>query len=808
MFRKWIVRGVIAAALAASSAMGITNIPAGASTGYDVTYTTDADFDGGTLFNVNHNAPNNNQLQLNTNITTFPSLWVANAGEDSVSKIHTQLNKESARYRTWFNGSPTHDAFSGPAPSRTAVSASGDAFVLNRAFSSVTGARQPTLVKIKATGFVDRNGNGVEDTSTDTNNDGTIQAAEMMTVGPDANSNGYPDIAEFQDEKVEWITRVGNNDGIGRSLCIAPNGNVWVGTFQNTPAYWEVSGTTGAILAGPINTGVQNYGCVVDSNGILYGATISDRIVRVDTNTKTFLAQHVHGSQNYGITAHNGLVYVSMLGGPRMYKTWNGAAFADGGQPGVGITAAVTDGLPGETVVFMGRQNGLTYRETNGVLNWTAGPNNLDTRGTILDSDGNVWRIHMNNSTIVKYDKNTGAVLHSRNVGLFPYTYSDATGINAITSTPSGHWQVTQDSGGLGTIWDTVRWNTEPEGSVPTGASIVVEIKAADTLAGLALAPVVTVPSSGSPLAGVLGQYAEVTVRLTANSDQESPILSDVQVTGHPPNQPPTVTCTDLTLFTSPTSCSAPSATVGSASDPDGDPLTITQTPEGPYGLGGPTVVSFTATDPAGASASCNANVTVVDNVNPTILCPAPTTIECTGPGTMFSPAAATASDNCSVTVNNPGAAAFPLGTTTLSYSATDGSGNSASCVSSVTVADTSGPVISSLTNSFATIWPPNHNRMVSLDLSVSVTDGCVGGPIPAAACRITNITSDEAINALGDGNTDPDWTFGPGLTGTVRAERAGNGDGRVYTITVVCTDANGNNSAPATTTVAVPHNQ
>ena len=71
MFRKWIVRGVIAAALAASSAMGITNIPAGASTGYDVTYTTDADFDGGTLFNVNHNAPNNNQLQLNTNITTF-----------------------------------------------------------------------------------------------------------------------------------------------------------------------------------------------------------------------------------------------------------------------------------------------------------------------------------------------------------------------------------------------------------------------------------------------------------------------------------------------------------------------------------------------------------------------------------------------------------------------------------------------------------------------------------------------------------------------------------------------------------------
>ncbi len=129
MARKWFVRGMLAVAVAATSAIGFTNVPAGASTGYDVLYTTDADFDGGALFNVNHDAPNNNQLQLNTTLTTFPSLWVANAGEDSVSKIDTSLNKETARYRTWFTGSPTHDAFSGPAPSRTAVSAAGDALV-------------------------------------------------------------------------------------------------------------------------------------------------------------------------------------------------------------------------------------------------------------------------------------------------------------------------------------------------------------------------------------------------------------------------------------------------------------------------------------------------------------------------------------------------------------------------------------------------------------------------------------------------------------------------------------------------------
>jgi hypothetical protein len=351
-----------------------------------------------------------------------------------------------------------------------------------------------------------------------------------------------------------------------------------------------------------------------------------------------------------------------------------------------------------------------------------------------------------------------------------------------------------------------VRWNQEPQGSVPAGASIVVEIKAADTVAGLSLAPMVVVPSSGASLGGVVvGQYAEVTVRLIANAEQESPVLSDVRITGRAPNSPPQVTCAPVSLFTSPTSCNAPSATVGTATDPDGDTLIVTQSPEGPYGLGS-TSVTFTATDPAGASASCSAAVTVVDNVPPSITCPAATTIECAGPTTMFTPAAANGADNCSVDVNGPAAGAFPLGTTSLAYTATDGSGNSASCTSAVTVVDTTAPVITSLTNSFSSIWPPNH-RMVALNLSVSATDGCAGGPInTAGACRITNITSNEAINANGDGDTDPDWIIGTGLNASLRAERQGGGSGRIYTVTVVCEDAQGNDSAPMTTTVAVPH--
>src|SRR5437763_747404 len=75
-----------------------------------------------------------------------PFIYVANAGEDTVSKIDVTLNQEVARYATWFNagtksliaphlGRPR----TGPAPSRIARDSLGNAYVLNRFFSTGTG---------------------------------------------------------------------------------------------------------------------------------------------------------------------------------------------------------------------------------------------------------------------------------------------------------------------------------------------------------------------------------------------------------------------------------------------------------------------------------------------------------------------------------------------------------------------------------------------------------------------------------------------------------------------------------------------
>jgi len=58
-----------------------------ASMAASVTYTLNAQFDLGVLQNVNHSVAD--QLQLNKSGVGFPVLWIANAGEDTLSKFDT-----------------------------------------------------------------------------------------------------------------------------------------------------------------------------------------------------------------------------------------------------------------------------------------------------------------------------------------------------------------------------------------------------------------------------------------------------------------------------------------------------------------------------------------------------------------------------------------------------------------------------------------------------------------------------------------------------------------------------------------------
>jgi hypothetical protein len=222
-------RMLLALAVSAAFAAASTGVLAASKT-----YTLDADFALGLLSGVNYDAPNSNQLQLSAVGTTFPVMWIANAGEDTVSKFDTTNNVELARYRTWFGpagqtGHRSHlgGAYSGPAPSRTAVDISGNAYVLNRFFEN----KRPVLLKILAEGFIDRNGNGVMDTS----------SSSTPTVMGDLNGNDQIDPNEITDERIAWAVQVGSQNGLGRSLCIGTDGHLWVGMY-NARTYYKAGG--------------------------------------------------------------------------------------------------------------------------------------------------------------------------------------------------------------------------------------------------------------------------------------------------------------------------------------------------------------------------------------------------------------------------------------------------------------------------------------------------------------------------------------------------------------------------------------
>jgi len=115
--------------------------------------------------------------------------------------------------------------------------------------------------------------------------------------------------------------------------------------------------------------------------------------------------------------------------------------------------------------------------------------------------------------------------------------------------------------------------------------------------------------------------------------------------------------------------------------------------------LVGTTTVVYTVTDAAGNTATCSFDVTVNDTEDPTILCPPNVTVS-TDAGAceaIVSWAAPTTSDNCpgeTATGTASSGDAFPLGTTTVTYTVTDAAGNTATCNFDVTVEDNETPII------------------------------------------------------------------------------------------------------------------
>jgi hypothetical protein len=146
----------------------------------------------------------------------------------------------------------------------------------------------------------------------------------------------------------------------------------------------------------------------------------------------------------------------------------------------------------------------------------------------------------------------------------------------------------------------------------------------------------------------------------------------------------------------------------------------------------------------------------------------------------------------------------FPLGETTATLTSTDG-GASDSDSATVTVEDTEAPVVRAKADPYY-LWPPNHS-MHDVQVHVLIRDRCSGSD--DFEIELIDVQSNEPDNSTGDGNTTNDIQGADIGTDDrrvqLRAERKGNGNGRVYTLTYRVTDGGGNET-DVEAKVHVPH--
>jgi hypothetical protein len=129
-----------------------------------------------------------------------------------------------------------------------------------------------------------------------------------------------------------------------------------------------------------------------------------------------------------------------------------------------------------------------------------------------------------------------------------------------------------------------------------------------------------------------------------------------------------------------------------------------------------------------------------------------------------------------------------------------DGLADSEPDVVNITVLDANDPPACDLAQaSIDRLWPPNH-KLVTVEI-VGVTDP----DNDQVTITVDSVTQDEPVDGSGEGDTSPDAVI-QGDKVLLRAERAGEGNGRVYQVTFTADDGSG--TCTGTVTVCVPHDR
>jgi len=148
----------------------------------------------------------------------------------------------------------------------------------------------------------------------------------------------------------------------------------------------------------------------------------------------------------------------------------------------------------------------------------------------------------------------------------------------------------------------------------------------------------------------------------------------------------------------------------------------------------GTTLVTWTVTDEQGNTTSCIQSIVVTDVEDPVVTCPENITISTAlgACGAFVTWAEPEYTDNCPgamVSSTTPSGSIFLLGTTTVTYTITDLSGNSVDCSFTVTVEDNQAPNLACPEDVTVFTTPGTCDAPAVWDAPV-LTDNCPGGMI------------------------------------------------------------------------------
>ena len=294
--------------------------------------------------------------------------------------------------------------------------------------------------------------------------------------------------------------------------------------------------------------------------------------------------------------------------------------------------------------------------------------------------------------------------------------------------------------------------------------------------------PIIRQDPAPGTLISAPGEIQEITLSADWGNDNITSCAFNLLVEDH---EYPTIVCPDgsITPFTLASdancdavlpdysneatvtdNCTESAAIIISQSPPPGTILN---------GHGTSQLVTLTADDGNGNTATCSFTVTVQDQTDPLIVCPSNISVT-SDPGTctaVVNFADPLVTDNCAidyvVCVPSSGST-FPLGTTTVTCTASDINGNSSQCTFDVIVEDIEGPTIA--------------------EIKVPIDPIPLGSPISTVAYFENCNDISEAYWDWGDDSTSPGNIFDDSISGSHIFDSVG-----VFRVSVTIIDSYGN---------------